>query len=82
MTLPKGTVITCENGHRICELAEDMVSGDIARSDILINYTLGEHIATDGSEADDCVCSRCGAPWAGAGSPGCIVLHTRDGWSY
>ena len=78
---PVGTLVTCENGHVICEIigrihdfkTKTSFSGGFGV------YRPGQHIAKPGDGAAAFVCSICDAPWI-AERQGIAKLHLQDGW--
>jgi hypothetical protein len=67
-TIPKGTEITCPNGHEICVAKHDIQSGDLLdRASFEWIVDMPEH----GALAD---CPICGARY------GTNTFHTKNGW--
>lgn len=62
---PIGTLVTCENGHRICEIVGPIADWreKTALSAGFGNYTPGEKLVGPGDIAAYCRCQQCGAPW-------------------
>jgi hypothetical protein len=83
---PVGTQVTCERGHRICEVVGPLQDWKTktAFSAGLGNYTPGEHVAVPGTKAWECRCAQCGAPWIDErlnvdGRMG-AKIHLATGW--
>lgn len=57
----KGETITCAEGHPICDLAEDVVSGTLIRVALFENWRDGK--AHSGPEMP--LCPTCGRFWMG-----------------
>lgn len=82
---PIGTLVTCENGHRICQIVGPIhdfkTKTSYARG--FGNYSHGQRVVVRGDGVSACICAVCGAPWV-ADRPGLIgmvaKLHLEDGW--
>jgi hypothetical protein len=76
----KGEIVTCENGHEICDVAEDIEASSIVRRNQFTAWRQPEHAAGDGPAAIG-PCTVCGARWVGVpeGKTG-SYLHIGDQW--
>jgi hypothetical protein len=81
-----GTLVTCENGHRICEIVGVLMEWETktARSSGLGNYTPGERVAGPGTKSWQCRCSQCGAAWIderwSVDGKRAAKIHLETGW--
>jgi len=84
MHLNEGTIITCEEGHEICELVDSISSGDILRSSSFGNFK-NSNIQPQPQDAIDgpsSHCSICGDQWIKPVGIR-IRLHTKEyGWVF
>ena len=77
-----GDIVTCPNGHEICELIEDIDSGMVATPNVFGHWRPEQvkpanHMPVDSTA----VCGICGRNWALTEVNG-IALHLKDvGWS-
>ena len=69
----KGDVVTCENGHPICEFTMDVYSGEPQRLPEQLGSWRQEepHIG----QVPVPVCEKCGAMFTNG-----IAFHFQDGW--
>jgi len=83
--LTKGTVLTCEAGHEVCEVALDLRADVLINGDMYCNFREGQHVVVNGDLVNQ-FCS-CGARWTRledrcrptANYIG-LLLHTARGW--
>lgn len=76
----KGEVVTCENGHEICDVVVDIAAGDAVRSSgQFANWRSG--MPEPKPSEPLAPCAVCGARWAGK-PPGFTgsVLHIGKEW--
>ena len=75
----KGEHVTCENGHHICTVANDLPAGTIQDPSALAHWRQAAPVP--GTMAHDAPCVICGALWFGGpnGTDG-WMLHFADGW--
>ncbi len=83
MHLNKGTIITCEEGHEICELVESISSGDVIKSSSFNNFKNGniqpQPLYKIGGPSSSC--NKCGGKWMKPVNFGRMRLHTKKyGW--
>ena len=69
----KGETITCENGHPICEFADDVYVGNLPKPSNFINWTQEE--PEFGSRPKCAVCN--GDFWVGGEG---FRVHIGDAW--
>jgi hypothetical protein len=55
----KGETVTCENGHEICEVAEDVSRYSGAKAELFTSWRMG--VPPPGIEPMRCHCDVCGA---------------------
>lgn len=89
----KGEIVTCSNGHPICEVAQDIINDSEQNPDRdYVNWT--QDPPTIGTSADKCRCAVCGARFYYSGVVLEVIeddskiiktvsgagLHFADGW--
>ncbi len=85
MFLEQGTKITCENGHDICELGEDISTGSPVSHNNFINFQDGNQEPIPYSIIFHNIynCKKCGGKWIRPYGQHKINLHIKDkGWFY
>lgn len=73
----KGQIVTCPNGHEICEIIAD--PSERMESSILGNFRIGQTKPAFFSLLNESRCEICGAAWA-RDIPHCGI-HLENGWS-
>ncbi|ABC78102.1 hypothetical protein [Syntrophus aciditrophicus] len=64
----KGQIITCTNGHEICELSRDFFKDQDVNPDLFINYRSPQQIITENNRINEIKCQLCGAQWLQGGA--------------
>jgi len=64
----KGQIITCTNGHEICELAQDFFMDQDVNPDLFISYRPPQQIITESHRINEIQCQVCGAQWIQGGA--------------
>jgi hypothetical protein len=59
----KSDVVTCENGHRICEVARDLLQGEAATDQTFCSWEENQELQL--LPWGDALCAICKAPWLG-----------------
>ena len=72
-SIPKGTIITCENGHKVCRVLAEIKPGDAIQ---LKKFKFFGKTPKPGSDA---VCPECKSPLF-RGGPWPNQVHTTEGW--
>ena len=83
MFIEKGSIVTCENGHEICECAEDISSGDVVRASQFHNFKNKNIKPLPKETIGDFKfrCNKCGGQWVKTFPYGRINLYLKDkGW--
>lgn len=77
-----GDIVTCENGHEVCELLEDIDTTQTASADALGLWRLGQVKPSPGERIDQSSrCGICDARWAATSHHGRgATLHVNGGW--
>jgi len=79
-SLPGGTVVTCEQGHEICELKGWLSLGMVFDASSLVEWRPGQEKPPPGIQASACRCSVCGGAWIRP-HRAAIALHLKGiGW--
>lgn len=68
----KGESVTCENGHHICDMAEDLHFGQMNWRGSFGNWSQPEPKMVSPQQS----CQECGAPWLRND----WELHFSEGW--
>ena len=64
----KGQLITCTNGHEICELSRDFFQDQDVNPDLFTLYRPPQQIITDNDRLNEIKCRICGAQWLQGGA--------------
>lgn len=64
----KGQIITCTNGHEICELSRDFFNDQDVNPDLFSNYRPSQRIITESDRINEIRCLVCGAQWIQGGA--------------
>lgn len=64
----KGQIITCTNGHEICELSRDFYQDEDVNPDLFTRYRPPQHIVTEADRITEIKCRICGAQWIQGGA--------------
>lgn len=81
----KGTIITCEQGHEICEFDEDIYSHSLVKSSNFTNFRGENKHPKPMDRIGDHPCYICGSNWVRIKPTSrsfCIDIHIKDkGWN-
>ncbi|WP_408998223.1 hypothetical protein ACJ77P_10870 [Syntrophus buswellii] len=64
----KGQIITCTNGHEICELSRDYYEDQDVNPDLFEHFRPPQRIITDSDRINEIRCQICGAQWISGGA--------------
>jgi len=64
----QGQIITCTNGHEICELSRDYLEDQEVNPDLFAHYRPSQRIITEGDRISEIKCLLCGAKWIQGGA--------------
>jgi len=64
----KGQVITCTNGHEICELSQDFFMDQDVNPDLFTSYRPPQQVITESHRINEIQCRVCGAQWVRGGA--------------
>ena len=82
MEISQGTVLTCENGHDICELSETITPKKIVSAGNFTNFRGKNLIPSPNDIIGDPAynCYICGGKWIRVKNS-CVQIHVKDqGW--
>jgi len=64
----KGQIVTCTNGHEICELSRDYFEDQDVNPDLFAHYRPSQRIITESDRINEIKCLVCGAQWISGGA--------------
>jgi len=64
----RGQVITCTNGHEICELSRDFFQDEDVNPELFTSYRPPQSPVTENDRINEIRCQLCGAKWLQGGA--------------
>jgi hypothetical protein len=78
--IEKGEIVTCENGHEICEVSTDLYRTSPVNSSDFINFKNGIQPVQHQRVDENNKCTICDAEWIRINLYQNIQFHTKKGW--
>jgi hypothetical protein len=64
----KGQIVSCTNGHEICELSRDYFEDQDVNPELFSHYRPSQRIITESDRISEIRCLLCGAQWISGGA--------------
>jgi len=64
----KGQIVTCTNGHEICELSRDYFEDQDVNPELFAHYRPSQRIINESDRINEIKCMLCGAQWISGGA--------------
>ena len=74
----EGEVVTCINGHAICDIARSLYVGERRDNSHFINWRIAKPVETD--PVGKLRCAQCRGVWIRGSTRGGYQFHFDNGW--
>ncbi len=64
----KGQIVTCTNGHEVCELSRDYFEDQDVNPDLFAHFRSPQRIISENDRINEIRCLVCGAQWISGGA--------------